>query len=459
MIIRRFSLVLSLALSLAGCALIDDSAPKKSESTGLIATPPSYYSTPKARYLGTRYKDNLDRLVERITRNPKTSSLQFANNISSVGGIGFFTHSATRTADERYLEVVLATPETFEVKGDFSDKVQQLFSRYGTELLGIVTADNEIYQDREMSGYGLNLAWRNVLSEPTGSRVTLERAVIYVPKGLAHKFLLQQIPQQKLLADAVIFAVEEDGPLNLVSYHPRETQPDVRAAISEDNLPDSPGAAKAVGRAAEPGKGVQAPVATFKSASEIQKTATQPLPQGSATAKLPAGLPEATKTETGSPQKPAPTEIANSSLSSRVAAGDVPPVKESKAMSAGPTVLAPEKSGEPLAMLNKSSAVEVFPPKPASVRSSPKALEGFIIQLAFNDKDKAQRWAESMEKRGFAVSVTEAGTEGALRVRLGNFNAREEAERQLRTLKQDGLSGIVINLPQAFRPLARTSIP
>jgi cell division protein FtsN len=64
-----------------------------------------------------------------------------------------------------------------------------------------------------------------------------------------------------------------------------------------------------------------------------------------------------------------------------------------------------------------------------------------------------------MAKRGYAVSLTEAGTEGSLRVRLGNFTARDEAERQLQTFKQDGLSGIVISLPQAFRPVARTSMP
>src|SRR5262245_16159017 len=160
----------------AGCALLEDTGPRKPAVNGLIATPPHYYSTGKARYLGSRYKDNLDRLVERITRNPKTASLQFANNISSVGGIGFFTHSATKTPDERYLEVVLATPDTFEVKGEFSEKVQNLFSRYGIELLDIVSADSEIYQDREMSGYGLNLAWRNIVSQPTGSRVAVERA-------------------------------------------------------------------------------------------------------------------------------------------------------------------------------------------------------------------------------------------------------------------------------------------
>jgi cell division septation protein DedD len=118
-----------------------------------------------------------------------------------------------------------------------------------------------------------------------------------------------------------------------------------------------------------------------------------------------------------------------------------------------------EKSaGEQIASL-PNKPVEAAPPKPTVARPAPKALEGFIIQLAFNDKDKAQRWAETMEKRGYAVSVTEAGTEGALRVRLGNFAVRDDAERQLRTIKQEGLNGIILNMPQAYRPDARSSIP
>ena len=118
------SLLVAPMLVLAGCGLLDDSASKKPSNSGLIATPVTYYSTSRARYLGAKYKENLDRLVERISRNPKTANLQFANNIASVGGIGFFTHSATKTADERYLEVVLAAPETFESKGAHSDKVR-----------------------------------------------------------------------------------------------------------------------------------------------------------------------------------------------------------------------------------------------------------------------------------------------------------------------------------------------
>jgi DedD protein len=238
-----------------GCALLDGNAPKKTAPSGLIATPPSYYSTAKARYLGGKYKDNLDRIVERIVRNPKTSTLQFANNISSVGGIGFFTHSAAKTADERYLEVVLATPETFETKGELSEKVHRLFSQYGVELLGIISGDSDIYQDKELSGYGLNLAWRNILAEPAGNRVTMARAIIYFSKDRVRNFLRQELNQNDLLGNAVIYSVEEDGPLTLVSYQPREMRPDFRPAIREDDLASEPMVSKATSSQSAPAPG------------------------------------------------------------------------------------------------------------------------------------------------------------------------------------------------------------
>ena len=115
-------------------------------------------------------------------------------------------------------------------------------------------------------------------------------------------------------------------------------------------------------------------------------------------------------------------------------------------------------AGEQIALL-KNKPVELRPENKPVVRSAPKALEGFIVQLAFSDKEKAVRWAEDMERRGYAVSITEAGAEGRLRVRLGNFVQRDDAERQLRNFKQDGLNGIIINLPQGFQPEARSSMP
>ena len=858
---------------ISACALLDDSGPKKTATNGLITTPPSYYSTAKAKYLGTKYKENLDRLVERIVRNPKTTTLQFANNISSVGGIGFFTHSATKTPDERYLEVVLATPETFETKGEYSEKIHQLFSRYGRDLLSIVNGDSDIYQDRELSGYGLNLAWRSVIAELAGNRVSMARAIIYFPKERVRSYLRDEINQNDLLADAVIFGEEENGPLTLVSYQSQSPRPDFRPTIREDNLASAPAQSQPVPAAAPPasikdaaGKIDQqpetakkdiplakeaeprvvskskspetkaevknAPVAqqkpeaiaqgsdtsrdSFENSAAGRRDATteklalkqlaetpradvpiaetkpkpvvatpepppaptvkapvpvevkpieaqlstgdtkaaalapaskapdmprvksqetsfepvkqaepkppvetkkdvqiaapkakpvvatpEPPPAPTVTAPVPvvevkpieaqipagdtkaaalapaskgpvkqAGPPAETKktepeiktseelrqpAKTVMPSKPAddrektkaiqevqpqktampaapiaktpdrpsavevkaqaPVSTVSKSEMRPAAAVDSPPVaaastpqqSEGSAKRIEPTVLPPaelktppvirpreEKTPEPIAAkpatardekrvvtpakevaeetkadlknqqpistviasaakneaapqkspvptttpketveekgsdpktrslvlpsapvtktlqaapaaetvkpaavlsnakteppvvavkpaapiaapanqekmsekpigdqlaLLKNKPIEVVPEKKILTRPPPKALEGFIIQLAFNDKEKAQHWAEAMERRGFAVSITEAGADGALRVRLGNFTLRDEAERQLRTFKQDGMNGIIINLPQAFRPEARSSIP
>src|SRR5215471_3175692 len=237
MIISRSSAVfLALSWLFVGCTTLDSGGAKKAAPIGLISTPVSYYSTGKAKYLGTKYKENLDRIIEQIVQNPKTAPLQFANNISSVGGIGFFTHSATKTADERYLEVVLATPETFDTKGEYSEKVHRLFSLYGFDLLRILNGDGELYEDRELSGYGLNLAWRNVVADANGRRVMLARAIIYLPKDKVRNYLRNEIKQNDLLANGIIFGEEEDKPLTLVSYRPQSLQPDFRPAIHEDNL-------------------------------------------------------------------------------------------------------------------------------------------------------------------------------------------------------------------------------
>lgn len=690
----------TITLFLIGCGLLDQSATKKPSSSGLIATPVTYYSTSRARYLGAKYKENLDRLVERIVRNTKTANLQFANNIASVGGIGFFTHSATKTADERYLEVVLAAPETFETKGAHSDKVNRLFSMYGTDLLTILSGDNDIYQDKELTGYGLNLSWRNVIADPAGNRVTLERAIVYLSKEKTRGFLRRELNQNALLADATIFTVEEDGPLNLISYRAPEVRQEYRPAIREDDIAPAPAVAKpspapsavktdapdqgkkealplkepvakvappkppvAVAQKTKPlppkapvmletpakpapptpvmAAPVEAPVveaapvdfakvevpapvtspaaetkevtpvvkpivkspeptrAEMEAPKPVVALKTPPPPQVDATqgavvasaaraerlappaiqtkpveSVAPAQVvnepkppplvlkpflapasPLATNTPAPEPligEKPAPPTPAAQAATkvaeiAREPATDVTPpqpplappmpaaaptvatraplaieaparpvvavpptpmanaeTKPMEIVSAPPVVVkpvppqapaeralpapapivikagtpetidtpAPPTAAGPTAVLEKVPArppaeqlaslvkpPEVAPVKPAIARTAPKALEGFIIQLAFSDSDRAQRWAEAMEKKGFAVSVTQAGAEGALRVRLGNFVLRDDAERQLKAIKQEGLNGIILNLPQAFRPEARTSIP
>ena len=689
---RIIKVVLTTTALLSGCGLLDDSATRKPSNGGLIATPVTYYSTSRARYLGVKYKENLDRLVERIVRNPKTANLQFANNIASVGGIGFFTHSATKTADERYLDVVLAAPETFETKGAHNNKVNRLFVLYGTDLLATLSADNDIYQDKELTGYALNLSWRNVIADPAGNRVTLERAIVYLSKEKSRNFLRREISQDDLLAGATIFAVEEDGPLNLVSYRAPDVHQEYRPTIREDDISPTQTAVKPTKSSApvktepldhvkketlprkEPAAKIapsKAPVATAQKTKALP-TKTPAIPEGPAVIAVPTEAPvseampvelvelgaaapvsspihetqEATQiikpiskiaepttnvmrapgpvtqpklpppapVELGQPAVAAPEpekkEAAQVNLArpnesaaparlvdtpklsplepntylpteSPVAANvpglESPKVEKAasttrskpepsvaKILSAPPAatsvtpkplrqepVAAPIQPGgtEPLGVgtsvrspitvpptsngkaeakpIEIASAppaffqsalteVPVAPPllvsgqplissRPAAIEAptrpfvpasqvgiekpsvnpipeqlaslpnkpieaapakavvarpaSPKPLEGFIIQLAFNDKERAQRWAEGMEKKGFAVSVTEAGNDGALRVRLGNFVLRDDAERQLKAIKQDGLAGIILNLPQAFRPEARTSIP
>jgi sporulation related protein len=768
-IVRNCAIFLLAAWLIMGCTMVDTGGSKKPPANGLISTPATYYSTTKAKYLGTKYKDNLDRLVERIARNPKTATLQFANNISSVGGIGFFTHSATKTPDERYLEVVLATPESFETKGEYSEKVHRLFARYGGELLGILSGDNEIYQDRELSGYGLNLTWRNTINEAAGNRVMLARAIVYLPKEKVRSFMRGETNQNELLADAVIFGEEEDGPLALVSYRPQVLTPDFRPAIREDNLASAnepkaaPAQAPSVSAMAPAAKGnpkseiakkespvvneiaaavehnrpeaktevVKATPAAPEKSSDADSRFTEPVkdstekpnakeadvvtaasekpiehgaPSGSASwpeaapqsskaiivdarvekkpstvveskseetanekqpgkttpelalapkveaqpekvaptktktptvaakkseaetkpiielpklapapvvpqaeaaprkstptvepkpsetvvAKLPGnqpiispkeqeskrGLGSAVKVESPAPsvepapplvtpreaekvsaikppearnqeapavksplapaaieaKTPAPARIAKPDMQtverkapverafekpeSSVHGSEVtsvkteempvekkqsipekpiaptsitkgpakmPAIEESKplplpsvvkteaprgeikspqaptAPTAPPEIVREKPAGEQLALLKKPSD-SIVENKPLA-HPAAKVLEGFIIQIAFADKAKAQHWAETMERRGYAVSVTEAGVEGALRVRLGNFAARDDAERQLRSLKQDGMSGIIINLPQGFKPEARSSVP
>jgi DedD protein len=799
-----------------GCALGISGSPKKTPPAGLIATPANYYSTARARSLAIKYKENVDRLAERIVRHSNTSQLQFANNISSVGGIGFFTHSATKTTDERYLEVVLSTPETFETKGEYSEKVRRLFSRFGHDLLAILAGDTQIFQDPELSGYGLNLAWRNVVAETPTNRITAARAIIYFNKERVGKFLRKELGQNELLEDAVIFAVEEDGPLSLVSYQPREIKQDFRPAIREDNLaavaaesksssaPATKDAKQAEAKmmaakkeaafaaetktpptTAKPNVSAQPEAnvvpstekkntaAVFQASESKKGTVDKPekassrIPIASAEARPPTALlpqpasaappivelqggvivqldkhdaniaahaaapvvnalqeekpiPDAlaethpvepistqqveskppkesakaapsiilnkdgnvaAKTEVADeikgqeiallpavglqPEEPAPEgktlsggpDTAKSKDSPPVAGSTAPikltpseaaeplklaetlvppaaktpeltrplgaeitalpsspptatksavadaresPVKEApsatkvspvtpaaaviakpaltepaaKALAARPTKapeagrpsateLRPEsektpavevarktepraadhilkKSPQPVvvqqieapvsqpAMLPPSGSTAsrqarsstermsdsaiapsdqtpvpslgVVKPEPASVTKTPskvaataplkdgandeperlallkipaesaagkapmarpalKALEGFVIQIAFTDKEKAQTWAEKMQQRGYAVSVTEAGTAGSLRVRLGNFAMRDEAERQLRNFKQEGMNGIIINLPYAFQPEARSSMP
>jgi cell division septation protein DedD len=236
-----------------------------------------------------------------------------------------------------------------------------------------------------------------------------------------------------------------------------DSEPARAVAAEEKAAPVSPAPEPIpeVKQAQEPdGAGVPTPGASAKT------TLAPPAPAA-------VKLPEAEKTETGvaprstakspeagispePPKTPPAISVAKDETESiQAAAPEAPaPVEEKTVEKPAP---------EQLASIPKP--IEATVETSALARPVPKPLEGFIIQIAFRDKEKAQSWAEKMAQRGYAVSVTAAGSEGSLRVRLGNFGLRDEAERQLKNFKQDGMNGIIINLPQAFRPGAASSVP
>jgi len=221
------------------------------------------------------------------------------------------------------------------------------------------------------------------------------------------------VPEQKVAQS--LRATEEKGPMPAKATAALEMQPIIAVRI------EAPKEKKPEAKPLEP-------IAAVKTTSAL---APAPIVQ----AALPAVTP--------SPVKSEPAVVA--------------PVPATTATPVEPKAIE-KPAGEQLALVRKNP-IEMMPENKALIQPPPKALEGFIIQLAFQDKDKAQHWAESMQRRGYAVSITEAGVDGALRVRLGNFALRDDAERQLRSFKQDGINGIIINLPQAFRPEARSSMP
>ena len=484
---RRFHPLFLAAICwlLAGCATLEEN-PKKNQQLGLITTPPTYYTTQRARYLGERYKNNLDRLVERIVRNPKTANLQFANNIASVGGIGLFTHSAAGSIDERFLEVIMGVPDTFDTQLEHSAKVSRVFSLYGTELLSILASDADIYQEKEVNGYGLNLSWRNFISDAAGPKISLERAVLYFSKARVRSFLRGDLTQSAFLGEAVMFAVVDDGPMKLVSYRPRELKPDWRAPIQEEIL-------GAGGVPAQPGAQSERPISLAPAAKpsivakEQEKSATEALLlSNEKLAETTVELGLSVEPDHGNPVVPStekPTEVPDVDPPAMEPSEPRLPVVQTKeamvtkqdsidrlqhvALKNEPalpgTTLVPSLTNVPTetkSMGEQSKKQEPLASKSAKpatkeelmTRSAPQVLQGFVIQLAFGEMRDARRWAETLDRRGFAVSLTEAGSSGSVRVRIGNFAGREEAERQLQALRQDGLKGVLLNLPQAYRP-------
>jgi len=207
MLLIRFLLSAAfLATLVVSCVPANQSA-KENSAAKLIVTPISYYTSDKAKELGTRYADNLAEMVSRLRANAVTKELRLPNNIESPGGIGFFTHSETYLPDERYLEVAVRLAEPITAEPNLKAKLDRLFPRFGLPLLAILLSDSDIYQDSRVAGYGMNLSWQTLARDLSASP---DGIVIYTPKDKARQFVDKEISQEQFFEDLVIFVLQDD---------------------------------------------------------------------------------------------------------------------------------------------------------------------------------------------------------------------------------------------------------
>jgi hypothetical protein len=358
--------------------------------------------------------------MDQVVDSP-VGRLQFANNIVSVS-MGFFTHSASQAPDERYLEVLLGMPDILQESTDLRVKVEQLFSQYGPELLAILSNDTEIYNDKEVAGYGLNFSWRSLAQTPSGPHLTLEGAVVYVPKEEAHKLLDQQIALEELLGRAVIFARQGEHPAKLVRRLPSAPSPEVRAptqqktAAASSQVPTSVLETEVEEKPDEPPAAPSAPLAKAHK-SEVRAPAHQQPPA------TPSQVPTS-MVETKVPEKP-----------------DEPPAAPSAPLAEAQRHEAPSTQERQDSLHLKEQA-----PTPEAQQHL-QVMGGYLIQLAFLEGAEAEHWSDRFSGEGYSTAMSIAGEGQFVRLRIGSFPSLVEATDFLEQLRAQGLRGLVLQLP------------
>ena len=435
--------ILLLWMLLFGCSA---SRPQRNSpatiEAGIALTPPEhytpYYSTQKARALGESYSENLDRLLERVTQSP-IGKMQFANAIVSMS-LGFFTHSASRPPDERYLETILAMPDILEEEEDVNATVSRLFAQYGRDILAILASDTTIADDPKVAGYGINFSWRNMLKTPSGPRMSMREAVIYVPKKKSERFLNRQIEHDELLGTSTIFVRQGEKAAQQVRYSPPASQPWLQAppaspeSQGKDFLPES------------------------TSRSEIQESHPSISPEQG-----PLRTPPKVPLPSPSLQKPAaaaghpnpttsPTRLSPSQKQQKqkLSRGKHPPTPIRRPSSPSPRQrTSPERQlfDPPHARNTAAMKTTLSPQRATSLQSSRKG--SYLVQFPFAELLEAQRWADALKKRGYVTSLKFVKKENQpIHLRVGRFASIAEATQFVDDFKAQGLHGLVLKGPR-----------
>ena len=447
----RFLILACLALACGGCSLgeglSDNGAP-----VGVTVAPPSYYtayySTQKARYLGEKYGRHLDQLMEQVVDSP-VGRLEFANNIVSVS-MGFFTHSASQAPDARYLEVLLGMPDILQESTDLRAKVERLFSQYGRELLAILANDMEIYNDKEVAGYGLNFSWRSIAQTPAGPHMTLEGAVVYVPKEEARRLVTQQIEPEEILGKAVIFARQGEHPAKLVPHPPSAPSPEARAPTQQQTAATSPQVLTSViktdveEKKADPLQEGKGESAKAKGAGSTQaRQDGLPLQEGKGESAKAKGEVTTQARQDGLPLQEGKDESAKAKGEvATQARQDSLPLQEGKGESA-------KAKGEVTTQARQDSLQlkEQAPAPLLEAQQPPQAMRGYLIQLSFLEGAEAEHWSGHFSGEGYSTAMSMVEEGRFVRLRIGSFLSVVEATNFLEELQAQGLHGLVLQVP------------
>lgn len=400
--------ILLLWILLFGCSAsrLQRNSPATIEA-GIALTLPEhytpYYSTQKARALGESYSENLDRLLERVTQSP-IGKMQFTNAIVSMS-LGFFTHSASRPLDERYLEAILAMPDILEEEEDVNATVSRLFAQYGREILAILASDTTIADDPKVAGYGINFSWRNMLKTPSGPRMSMREAVIYVPKKKSERFLNRQIEHDELLGTSAIFVRQGEQAAQQVRYSPPSSQPSISPDQESLDIPQpAPVPATSL---QEPAANVDQPNLTPAPTvlSPLQKQQEQNLSRE-----------KSPPTPTRRPPFPSPQQ----SISPEGHLFDLPQARNISAMK---TALSPQRT-TPL---------------------QPSHKDSYLVQFTFAELLEAQRWVDTLKEGGYVTLLNFVKKEDQpIHLRVGHFASIAEATQFVDDFKAQGLHGLVL---------------
>lgn len=142
-------------------------------------------------------------------------------------------------------------------------------------------------------------------------------------------------------------------------------------------------------------------------------------------------------------------------------APDIAPAISAESSAASAPVVAPVSAAPPAAAKpvkpepsHKPAPVKPAPAKPAPVKPAPAKPEhhaaapkaGFAVQVgAFANAATAKELQEKLHKQGWHAYTQKAGE--AVRVRVGPYPAREDAEKALHKLEAQGMHPAVVSEP------------